>query len=446
LKTRAVIMAAGKGTRMKSRTPKVLHELCGRSMFEHVLSAVRGAGADEISAIVSPDLKDSIDALGIACIVQEPQNGTGHAMQLAMATLPDDGAQILIASGDMPLVPAELLRQVIAARARSGSPLALVTARVPLPTNFGHVVRAGGVVTKIVEDRDASPEERGIDEVNAAIYCFDGPALRRHLAGLRPNNSQGELYLTDAVAAIVAEGGRIETVEAADRGLVLGINNRVELAAARNAMQRRILDELMLSGVTVIDPSATYVDADVRVGNDTTLLPGTHLRGKTSIGSSCAIGPDSFLENATVGDGVTIWYSAVRDSRIANGVTIGPFAHLRMDSSVEEGARIGDFVELKKTRLGKGAKAQHLAYLGDADVGENANIGAGTITCNWDGKKKNKTKIGRDAFIGSNSSLVAPIEIGDGALTGAGTVVIRDVPAGERVAGNPAKPLKKKGT
>lgn len=439
-------MAAGKGTRMKSRKPKVLHELCGRSMFEHVLVAVRAAGALDIAAVVSRELVEPIEAYGVRCIIQEPQNGTGHAMQLAVAAIPDDDGQILVVSGDMPLVPAELLRRVIESRAAEKTPLSMVSARVPQPTNFGRIVREGGRVTRIVENVDATDEERKIDEVNAALYCFDGPTLRRLLPNLKPNNAQRELYLTDCIAAIVAEGGRIETVECADRRAVLGVNNRSELATTRAVMQQRILEDLMISGVSIIDPGCTYVDADVKVDKDTEILPQTHLRGTTKVGSDCVIGPNSYLENAEVANGVHVWYSIVRDSSVAPGATIGPFAHVRLGAVVEENARIGNFVELKKTRIGRGAKAQHLAYLGDADVGENANIGAGTITCNWDGKTKNKTKIGSGAFIGSNSSLVAPVSIGDGALTGAGAVVIRDVPAGERVAGNPAKPLAKKET
>lgn len=437
-------MAAGKGTRMKSRKPKVLHELCGRSMFEHVLAAVRGAGADEIVAVVSPELREPIEAFGVRCIVQEPQNGTGHAMQLAMAALADERGQILVASGDMPLAPGSLLRDVVQTRAANGATLALVSARVPLPTNFGRIVRDGGRVVRIVENVDASESERRIDEVNTGIYCFDETPLRRHLAGLKPNNAQGELYLTDSVAAVVAEGGIVEAVVCSDRRLVIGVNNRVELSAARAVMQQRILDDLMLSGVTVVDPSTTYVDADVVVGSDTVVLPNTHLRGKTRIGSNVTVGPDCFLENAVVADEVHIWYSIVRDSSVEARTTVGPFAHIRLDTSIGADCKVGNYVELKKTRMGSKAKAQHLSYLGDAEIGEGANIGAGTITCNWDGKNKNKTKVGKNAFIGSNSSLVAPISIGDGALTGAGAVVIRDVPAGERVVGNPAKPIKKK--
>jgi bifunctional UDP-N-acetylglucosamine pyrophosphorylase / glucosamine-1-phosphate N-acetyltransferase len=444
VKTRAVIMAAGKGTRMKSRTPKVLHELCGRTMFEHVLASVEGAGADEIVAVVSPELKGPIEAMGVKCVVQEPQNGTGHALKLAMAAMEPLAGQVLVASGDMPLVPAALLRDVVAARAASGAPLALVSARVPLPTNFGRIVRDAGHVSRVVENVDATEDERRIDEVNTGIYCFDEAALRRHLAGLRPNNAQGELYLTDCVAAIVGEGGRVEAVVCEDRRLVMGINNRVELAAARAVMQKQILDDLMLSGVTILDPSSTYVDAQVVVGGDTVVLPNTLLRGKTRIGSACSIGPGCYLENAIIADDVQIWYSAVRDSSVDSGTTVGPYAHIRLNASVGNRAKVGNFVELKKTRMGAGAKAQHLAYLGDAEIGEGANIGAGTITCNWDGKNKNTTRVGKNAFIGSNSSLVAPITIGDGALTGAGAVVIRDVPAGERVVGNPARPLKKK--
>ena len=437
-------MAAGKGTRMKSRTPKVLHQLCGRSMFEHVLAAVQGAGADAIVAVVSPELRDPLGAMGVPTVVQEPQNGTGHAMQLAMAALPAGDGQVLVASGDMPLVPAQVLRSVVDGREKAGAPLALLSARVPLPTNFGRVIRDGGRVTRIVENVDATDAERRIDEVNTGVYCFDEAALRRHLTGLRPDNAQGELYLTDCIAAIVREGGAVEAVLCEDARSVIGVNNRVDLAAARAVLQGRILESLMLSGVTIVDPAATYVDVDTQVGNDSVIFPNTHLCGKTRIGTGCRIGPNALLENATVGDGVHIWYSIVRDSAVAAGGSVGPFAHLRMGADAGEGTKIGNFVELKNTRMSKGAKAQHLAYLGDAEIGEEANIGAGTITCNWDGKNKNRTHIGKKAFIGSNSSLVAPITIGDEALTGAGAVVIRDVPAGERVVGNPAKPIKKK--
>ena len=441
---RAVIMAAGKGTRMKSATPKVLHELCGRPMIEHVIDAVRGAGAGQIFAVVSPDLKSHLEGLGVACIVQDPQNGTGHAVAIAMAALERADGEILIASGDMPLVPAELLRAVVDVRARSSAELALVSARVPLPTNFGRIVREGGRIVRIVENADASDAERRIDEVNTGIYCFEESALRRHVAALRPDNAQGELYLTDCIASIAREGGRIEAFVCDDARLVMGINNRIELAAANAVLQRRILETHMLAGVTIVDPTSVGIDAGVEIGPDTTILPQTMLRGKTTVGGKCAIGPGCLLEHAQVADGVTIWYSVVRDSSVGRGVTIGPFAHLRGGSNVHEDARIGDYVELKNTVLGRGAKAQHLAYLGDAEIGEETNIGAGTITCNYDGKRKNKTKIGKRAFVGSNSSLVAPVSIGDEAMTGAGTVVIRDVPPGERVVGNPARPIKRK--
>ena len=437
-------MAAGKGTRMKSRTPKVLHELCGRSMFEHVLAAVRAAGADEIVAVVSPELQEPLARMAVRTVAQEPQNGTGHAMQLAMAALSESDGQVLVASGDMPLVPAQVLRSVIEGRERTEAPLALLSARVKLPTNFGRVIREGGKVTRIVENVDASEAERRIDEVNTGIYCFDERALRRHLGGLRPDNAQGELYLTDCIASIVRENGRVEAVLCDDAESVIGVNNRVELAAARVVLQRRILQSLMLSGVTVVDPAATYVDVDVQIGNDSAILPNTHLCGNTKIGAGCRVGPNALLENATLGDGAHVWYSIVRDSSVGAGASVGPFAHLRMGADAGERTKIGNFVELKNTRMSKGAKAQHLAYLGDAEIGEEANIGAGTITCNWDGKNKNRTRIGKKAFIGSNSSLVAPISIGDDALTGAGAVVIRDVAAGERVVGNPAKPIKKK--
>jgi bifunctional UDP-N-acetylglucosamine pyrophosphorylase/glucosamine-1-phosphate N-acetyltransferase len=441
---RAIVLAAGKGTRMKSRTPKVLHELCGRTMLAHVLNAVSAAGASDVLAVVNLELRDACTAAGIESVVQEPQLGTGHAMQLAMAAVHGDDLPVLVVSADMPLLTAELLQAAVAARAAHEAPLAMVTAHVPLPTNFGRIVRQGGRVMRVVENVDCTPAERSIDEVNAGVYCFDSATLRRHLAQLKPNNKQGELYLTDCIAAIVDEGGRIDTVVCEDRRLVMGVNNRVELAAARAVMQESILQAHMLEGVTVVDPASTYVDVDVMLEADVTILPQSYLTHATRVARGSVIGPGVQLDNAQIGEECVIRWSVVKDSAVAARVTIGPYAHLRGGAVVEDGAHIGNFVELKKTRMGRGAKAGHLAYLGDATLAAKVNIGAGTITCNFDGEAKHATEIGEGAFIGSNSSLVAPVKIGAGAKTGAGSVVTHDVPPGECVAGVPARPMPKK--
>jgi bifunctional UDP-N-acetylglucosamine pyrophosphorylase/glucosamine-1-phosphate N-acetyltransferase len=440
------LLAAGKGTRMKSRRPKVLHELCGMTLLDHALRTLRAAAGSDIRVIASPELREHVEALGVRVVVQEPQLGTGHAVQTALDDLVPDALPILIVSADMPLVPADLLERVARAQQTSKAAVALVTAKVPLPSPFGRILRRDGKIAAIVEARDASEAQLQIDEVNAGIYCFDHGELRRVISGLTANNAQGELYLTDCIEALAREKKRIESVAAARPSDVIGINNRVELAAARAVMQQDILHKHMLAGVTIVDPATTYVDALVSIEPDTVIQPQSHLAGRTSVGAGCIIGPNAYVANSTIGDRAEIVQSVVKDSTVGEEATVGPFAHLRGKSIIEPGAHIGNFVETKNTRMRRGAKASHLSYIGDAEVGERANIGAGTITCNYDGKKKNRTKIGAGAFIGSNSSLVAPLEIGEGALTGAGSVVLKDVPAGERVAGNPAKPLPKKET
>jgi bifunctional UDP-N-acetylglucosamine pyrophosphorylase/glucosamine-1-phosphate N-acetyltransferase len=441
----AVVLAAGKGTRMKSRRQKVLHEICGANLLANVTQALQRCEITDIRVVVNPELREHIEALGLGIVVQEPQLGTGHAAKLALEELPQDDLPVLIVPADLPLVPAHLLRRVVEAQRAEKAALAMVTARVPLPSFFGRIIREGGKLARIVEQRDATAAQLTIDEVNAGIYCFDQSALRRTIAGLKADNAQGELYLTDCIAALVSEGARVATVEATDSSDVAGINNRVELAAARAILQQRILEQHMLAGVTIVDPANTYIDVGVKIETDATIHPQTHLCGRTAIGRGCIIGPNSFVANSSIADGAEIVQSQVKDSIVGEGVTVGPFAHLRGSTVIEQDARVGNFVEMKNTRVGRGVKASHLSYLGDAEIGERTNIGAGTITCNYDGKKKNKTKIGKGVFIGSNSSLRAPLEIGDDAVTGAGSVVLHDVPAGECVAGNPARALRKKG-
>ncbi len=443
--TRAIVLAAGKGTRMKSTRPKVLHEICGRPMLWHVLEALRAAGIDEIIVVTSHALEPALGVFGVRSVVQEPQHGTGHAVQIALAALEPRDATIVVANGDMPLVDRTIFEDVQAAvDADAGTALGLATARMPLPSSFGRIVRDGATVRRIVEFRDCTADEREIDEMNAGIYAFDERALRLVIGRLTSDNAQGEFYLTDTVALLAAESRRVVPVLVADYRAVLGVNDRVELAVARAAMNQRICAAHMREGVTIVDPATTYLEPELMIGVDAVIAPNTAIGGSSTIGARAHIGPNTRVMNAQIGEDAAITESVIIDSIVGPRTTIGPFAHLRGGSVVAGDVHIGNFVELKNTRAAAGMKAGHLSYLGDATIGENANIGAGTITCNYDGEQKHATVIGRDAFIGSNSSLVAPLTIGDGAATGAGTVVIRDVPAGDRVVGSPARSITKK--
>lgn len=448
MRIRAIVLAAGKGTRMKSATPKVLHELCGRPMLWYVLRALRAAGVDDLVVVTNDELQERISEFGVNGIVQSEQLGTGHAVQVALKELPPErDGRIVIAYGDMPLVHEEIFRGVIGslANAQNGAPsLAMVTVKMPLPSNFGRVIRSGHDVERIVEARDATPAELDVDEMNAGIYAYEENALRDAVSRLRNDNAQGEYYLTDTIADFVQSGKRVVPVMAGDHLHVLGINDRVELAIARKEMNKRLCAQYMRDGVTIIDPDVTYLEPELEIGRDTVIYPNSSLSRLSQIGEQCVIGPNARLSNAKIGERVTIRESVIIDTTIGNGVTVGPFAHLRGHAVLGDNVRIGNFVEVKNSKLARDVKASHLSYLGDAEIGENSNVGAGTITCNYDGKKKNKTTIGRNVSIGSNTSLVAPVTLGDNALTGASAVVTKDVPAGERVAGNPARPLPKK--
>jgi len=457
--TRAIVLAAGMGTRMKSAIPKVLHAICGRPMLWYTLRALADAGVDEIVIVTNPQVDAAIAPLAgdfsARTVIQAPQRGTGHAVQVALAALTPAAGTIVVAYGDMPLVTPAIFEDVIAdVDADAGTVLALVTARMPLPSNFGRIVRQSGGsapaassgsapsgVVKIVEARDCTPAELAIDEMNAGIYAFDEPNLRAVIDKLSDDNAQRELYLTDTVELLIAAGCRVVPVVADDYRAVLGVNDRVELANARAALNRTLCERHMHAGVTIIDPATTYLEPELVVGADVTIHPNTTLRGTTVIGAGSEIGPNTRLQGARVGASCVIRESVVVDAQIGDHTRVGPFAHIRGGSIVEEHVHIGNFVELKKTTMHAESKAGHLAYLGDGIIGERANIGAGTIFCNYDGTNKNTTTIGADAFIGSNSSLVAPITIGEGALTGAGTVAIRDIAPGERVVGNPGRAL-----
>lgn len=445
MSARAIVLAAGKGTRMKSARPKVLHELCGMPMLWWVLEALHGARIDDVVVVTNPELDPLLAAFGLHTVVQDEQLGTGHAVRIALDALPPSDGTLVVAYGDMPLVERAIFEDVLAAvDADAGTALALVTARMPLPSNFGRIVRDGNTVARIVEMKDCNSEQLAIDEMNAGIYAFDEPALRETIVKVGNANAQGEYYLTDTVELLIGAGKRVAPVTATEYHSVLGVNDRVELANAAAILNRRLCESHMRAGVTIVDPATTYLSPGVTIGGDSVILPGTTIGRGSCVGVSCVIGPNTRLSNATLGNDVRVCESVITDTVIGDRTVVGPYAHLRDGNVIGADVRIGNFVEMKKTAFGDAAKASHLAYVGDAHVGERANIGAGVITCNYDGVNKNVTIIGAGAFIGTNSSLVAPITIGENAMTGAGTVVIRDVPPGDRVVGNPARSIAKK--
>jgi bifunctional UDP-N-acetylglucosamine pyrophosphorylase / glucosamine-1-phosphate N-acetyltransferase len=442
---RAIVLAAGKGTRMKSEHPKMLHALCGRAMLWYVLRALRDAGVDDLLIVTGEQLEPHVGGVAADAghaapriVLQEPQLGTGHAVQMALRELEPRDGTVLVINGDMPLVEADLIRRIIAAR---DTALVLLTARMPLPSSFGRVVRSGERVERVVEERDATDDERAIDEMNAGLYAYDERKLRAAAAELGDDNAQGEYYLPDTIGWLVARGETVLPVMAEDYRAVLGVNDRVELAVATRRLNERLCEHHMRSGVTIIDPATTYLEPELEIARDVTILPNTAIGRRSAIGAASEIGPNTRLQNARIGANVIVSDSVIVDSEVGDFAIVGPWSHVRGGSVFGTGVRVGNFVEAKNATLAPGAKAAHLSYIGDATVGARTNIGAGTITCNYDGQKKSRTEIGADAFIGSNSSLRAPLRIGDGAVTGAGSVVLHDVPPGGRVAGNPAKPL-----
>jgi bifunctional UDP-N-acetylglucosamine pyrophosphorylase / glucosamine-1-phosphate N-acetyltransferase len=446
---RAIVLAAGKGTRMKSARPKVLHELCGRPMLWWVLRALREAGIDDVVVVTNPELEPQLAPLNVRTVVQHEQLGTGHAVRIALDALPSQEGTLVVAYGDMPLVDPAIFRAVQDALAGDGAALALVTARMPLPSNFGRIVRAStssaqAGVERIVEAKDCTAEQLAIDEMNAGIYAYDERALREAIVCVGNGNAQGEYYLTDTVELFLGAGRRVQPVLATDYRSVLGVNDRVELANAAAIMNRRLCEEHMRAGVTIVDPATTYLEPGLTIGPDTVLLPGTILGGATKIGAGSRIGPRSRIVDATLGEYVHVNESIVLDSRLGDRCKVGPYAHLRGGCVLADDVTIGDYVECKNAMLATRVKAMHLTYLGDCSVGPETNIGAGTITCNYDGVRKNRTEIGANVFIGTNTLLVAPVTVGEGAMTGAGTVVIRDVPPHDRVVGNPARSITKK--
>lgn len=432
--TRVVILAAGLGTRMRSKRAKVLHRAGGLTLIEHVTTAARAiAPAESIVAVTghqAEQVEKVLAPLGLRFARQTEQKGTGHALECARTAIASDDGMLMVLYGDTPLLTASTLTKLRDAQANSHAAATLITFTLADPSGYGRVIAdANGTVSEIVEHKVCTPEQLAVRIVNSGIYCFKASLLWKHLSEVKPNNSAGEFYLTDMAAILNARGHRVQAMHVDDPAELLGINTRIELADADRLLRARKSNELMLSGVTIERPETVSIDAQVRIGGDTIIEPFTRLLGTTTIGEDCHIGAGSILENAILGDRVKVNpYTLIADSTIEATAQIGPFSRLRMNAEIGEDARIGNFVEVKKSRIGKGAKAQHLAYLGDAEIGAKTNIGAGTITCNYDGVKKHKTKIGESAFIGSNSTLVAPIELGDESYVAAGSVITDAVP------------------
>ena len=424
----AVILAAGEGKRMRSRQPKVLHPMCGRPLVAYPLRLAR-ALADRIVLVVGKQADDVRAAAGadVSTVEQSERLGTGHAVLQAKPHCGD--GMILVLAADMPLLQPETIEQLVAHHRATGAAATILTAEVARPQGYGRILRQGGRVMRIVEDRDATDDQKKIAEINTSVYCFEASRLWSALAQVKPDNDQGEYYLTDAVAILARAGARIEAVIVPDESEALGVNDRKQLAVAATIQRRRILDRLMLAGVTILDPATTYIEDTVAIGSDTVIYPNVMIEGPTTIGSDCVIQSGCQITASQLGDGIRLKpYCVLTESVVEQGAILGPFCHLRPKSHVGPDVHIGNFVELKKTRMGRGSKANHLAYLGDATIGERVNVGAGSITCNYDGFDKHETTIGDGAFIGTNSSLVAPIVIGEGAYVAAGSTVTRNVP------------------
>jgi bifunctional UDP-N-acetylglucosamine pyrophosphorylase/glucosamine-1-phosphate N-acetyltransferase len=427
-------MAAGEGTRMHSAVPKVLHEVCGRPMIAWPILAAREAGADRICVIVSPD-HDLTPVLpdGTETIVQPAADGTGGALRAAADVVRDSDA-VLVLSGDTPLLSAEVIEGLLAAHAEANAAATMMTTELEDPGTFGRIIRSpDGEVERIVEAKkpgDASPEQLRVKEVNAGTYAFAAGPLAEALDRLSNDNAQGEYYLPDVLPLIRQGGGKVIAHIVGDPAVNLGVNDRADLARVADEARRRILLAHMTAGVTIEDPGATWIDADVTIEPDATILPGTSLRGGTSIGSGSIIGPMTTLVDSRVGERATVIHSYLTQCQVADEGKVGPFTHLRPDASVGEGAKAGSFVEIKNSEIAAGAKVPHLSYIGDAEVGEGANLGASTVTANYDGRNKNRTKIGKNVNTGVDTTLVAPVEVGDDAYTGAGSVITDDVPPG----------------
>jgi len=435
-----VILAAGLGTRMKSKMAKVLHRAGGMTLIEQVVQTATSITAPENMVVVTGHQAERVQQVtahtGVRYAMQTEQKGTGHAVKCCRGSVPESG-WLVILYGDAPLISAVTLTEMIRRQTESGIAATVLTTELADPSGYGRIIRdAEGYVEAIVEHKAATPAQAAIREINSGMYCFDAALLWKHIDEIGTNNPANEYYLTDLVEIFRRAGHKVAPMPLTSPEEVLGINTRLELAEADAILRRRSVHRLMLEGVTIERPETVTIDAQVRIGRDTIIEPFTRILGATVIGEDCKIGAYSIIESSQLADGVEVGaYTTIGTSVIETGAVVGPYARLRLDNYVSAGAHIGNFVELKKTRMGKGAKANHLAYLGDSTIGAKVNIGAGTITCNYDGKKKHQTHIGDGAFIGSNSTLVAPMEIGAGSYIGAASVITKPVPEGALAIG-----------
>ena len=431
----AVVLAAGEGTRMKSQTPKVLHQIAGRTIIEHLLTEVHALSPKELRVVigsgrelVEPHIKEVSPNARI--VIQEERNGTGHATQIALNDLSSKGT-VLILAGDTPLLKGSTLKEFISSHLANKSVASVLTAEIPDPTGYGRIVRdADGAIAAIVEERDATEDLKLIDEINTGVYLFDIEILKENVKKLKKNNAQGELYLTDVIKEIKDSGARAMAILALDFTEILGINDRVQLADAAALMRDRINEGHMLNGVTIVDPTTTWIDANVEIESDVTIYPGSWLVGNTKVGKKSVIGPRTTIKDSVVKESASIVESNVTGAEIGCCANVGPFSFIRTGTKLADNAKVGAYVEIKNSSIGDGTKVPHLSYIGDAEIGSGTNIGAATVVVNYDGVDKHKTKIGNDVRIGSDTMLVAPVEVGDGAYTAAGSVITDDIPAG----------------
>ncbi|WP_408955113.1 bifunctional UDP-N-acetylglucosamine diphosphorylase/glucosamine-1-phosphate N-acetyltransferase GlmU [Natroniella sp. ANB-PHB2] len=437
-----ITLAAGKGTRMKSNLPKVLHQVAGKSMVQHVVDTASDLEPVNNIAIVgykSELVKEETEG-EIEFVKQEEQLGTGHAVMQAQDKLASFSGTVLVLYGDTPLLTVETLEELLAKRQSSNSAMTVLTTKVVDPTGYGRIVRDdNGQIARIVEEKDTSSQEAKIDEINTGICAFDSQLLVENLTELEADNAQGEYYLTDLVGILVEKGERVSALLTANHQETIGVNSRRHLAKAEKTLRKRICNHHLDRGVTIIDPANTYIDAEVEIGQDSIICPFTFLEGETKLGSEVVIGSQSRIVDSELGDGVEVKSSTIVESKVGDDSLVGPYAYLRPGSELAENVKVSDFVEVKKSQIGSGSKVPHLSYIGDAKIGQNVNVGAGTITANYDGQNKHQTVIEDDVFVGSDSTLIAPVKIGQGAVTGAGAVVKDDVEDGDTIVGVPAK-------
>ena len=440
----AVILAAGEGKRMKSNYSKVIHKVAGKPIIKRVCEAVKNAGIEKCVLVVGHKQEQVRETMGDSVLyaVQSEQLGTGHAVMQAIPEL-ENAEKVVVLCGDAPLLSSDTLKEALKTNVERKEYATIFTAEFDDPTGYGRIVRDdAGAVVGIVEHKDATEEQRKVKEVNSSMYCFDKKALVEALGKLDNNNAQNEYYLTDVIKIMISEGKKVGTYIVPDKDEIMGINDREQLSVANEIARRKINKEYMKNGVTIIDTNTTYIDGDAKIGKDTIIYPGTILEGAVEIGENCTIGPNSKITNAIIGNDTQVINSVLIDCKVGNSTTVGPFAYLRPNSNIGDHARIGDFVEIKNSNIGNGTKVSHLTYVGDSDVGENVNFGCGTVTVNYDGINKHRTKIGNNSFIGCNTNLVAPVEVGDRVYTAAGTTVTKDVPDDALVIGRVRQEVK----